>query len=129
MGTQKNTAFTHSKTRAKQLLNEAGYPEGFAMDIWAMPVQRAYNPNALTMAKLIQADLNEVGIKVDIVSYEWSTFLRRLRLGEHSSVLLGWSADHPDPDNFLPRYLVVLRQALAATEQRGAMRNMTVCFN
>jgi cationic peptide transport system substrate-binding protein len=92
---------TYSPIKAKQLLIEAGFPEGFEMDIWAMPVQRAYNPNALTMAKLIQANLNEIGIKVNIVSYEWTTFLRRLTLGEHDTVLLGWSADHPDPDNFL----------------------------
>ena len=70
------------------------------MDLWAMPVQRPYNPNAITMAKLIQADLNDIGIKVNIVSYEWNTFLNRLKLGEHQSFLLGWSADHPDPDNF-----------------------------
>lgn len=92
---------TYSPIKAKQLLIEAGFSEGFEMDIWAMPVQRAYNPNALTMAKLIQANLNEIGIKVNIVSYEWTTFLRRLTLGEHDAVLLGWSADHPDPDNFL----------------------------
>lgn len=86
--------------RAKSLLEIAGYAQGFDMDIWAMPVQRAYNPNAVTMAKLIQADLKKIGVKVKIVSYEWSTFLRRLSLGEHQSFLLGWSADHPDPDNF-----------------------------
>lgn len=91
----------YSPIKAKQLLIEAGFPEGFTMDIWAMPVQRAYNPNALTMAKLIQADLNEIGITVNIVSYEWTTFLRKLTLAEHDTVLLGWSADHPDPDNFL----------------------------
>ena len=87
--------------KAQQLLQEAGYENGLTFNIWAMPVQRSYNPNALTMAKLIQADLNQIGVKVDIVSYEWSTFLRRLGQGEHQSVLLGWSADHPDPDNFL----------------------------
>lgn len=92
---------TYSPIKAKQLLIEAGLSEGFEMDIWAMPVQRAYNPNALTMAKLIQANLSEIDIKVNIVSYEWTTFLRRLTLGEHDTVLLGWSADHPDPDNFL----------------------------
>lgn len=86
--------------RAKSLLEIAGYAQGFDMDIWAMPVQRAYNPNAVTMAKLIQADLKKIGVKVKIISYEWSTFLRRLSLGEHQSFLLGWSADHPDPDNF-----------------------------
>jgi cationic peptide transport system substrate-binding protein len=85
---------------AKSLLDTAGFPQGFTMDLWAMPVQRPYNPNAITMAKLIQADLNDIGIKVNIVSYEWNTFLNRLKLGEHQSFLLGWSADHPDPDNF-----------------------------
>jgi cationic peptide transport system substrate-binding protein len=85
---------------AKSLLEVAGFPQGFTMDLWAMPVQRPYNPNAITMAKLIQADLNNIGIKVKIVSYEWNTFLNRLKLGEHQSFLLGWSADHPDPDNF-----------------------------
>lgn len=90
----------YSIASAKSLLAEADYPDGFSMNIWAMPVQRAYNPNALTMAKLIQADLKQIGIEVSIVSYEWTTFLRRLAEGEHQSVLLGWSADHPDPDNF-----------------------------
>lgn len=85
---------------AKSLLEVAGFPYGFTMDLWAMPVQRAYNPNAITMAKLIQADLNNIGIKVNIVTYEWNTFLNRLKLGKHQSFLLGWSADHPDPDNF-----------------------------
>ncbi|WP_448554689.1 ABC transporter substrate-binding protein [Thalassotalea montiporae] len=91
----------YNPEQAIALLQEAGYEDGLTFDIWAMPVQRSYNPNALTMAKLIQADLNQIGVKVDIVSYEWSTFLRRLGQGEHQSVLLGWSADHPDPDNFL----------------------------
>jgi cationic peptide transport system substrate-binding protein len=86
--------------KAKQLLIQAGYPDGFTMDIWAVPVQRAYNPNALRTAKLIQADLQQIGVTVNIVTYEWTTFLRHITRGEHQSVLLGWSADHPDPDNF-----------------------------
>ncbi|MBL4822889.1 MAG: ABC transporter substrate-binding protein [Colwellia sp.] len=85
---------------AKKLLDLAGYTEGFTMDLWAMPIQRPYNPNAITMAKLIQSDLNKINIKVNIISYEWNTFLQRLKSGEHHSFLLGWSADHPDPDNF-----------------------------
>jgi len=90
----------YDPVKAKSLLEVAGYPQGFSMDIWAMPVQRAYNPNAIIMAKLIQADLKKIGIKVNIITYEWSAFLRRLSDGEHQSFLLGWSADHPDPDNF-----------------------------
>jgi cationic peptide transport system substrate-binding protein len=85
---------------AKSILTFAGYSEGFTMDLWAMPIQRPYNPNAITMAKLIQSDLKKINIKVNIISFEWSTFLQRLKRGEHQSFLLGWSADHPDPDNF-----------------------------
>jgi cationic peptide transport system substrate-binding protein len=90
----------YSTSKAKQLLAEAGLPEGFAINLWAMPVQRAYNPDAVTMAKLIQADLQKIGITVNIISFNWQEFLRRVALGEHHAVLLGWSADHPDPDNF-----------------------------
>ena len=100
------TSQEYSIAKARALLAEAGYGDGFAMDLWAMPVQRAYNPDAVTMAKLIQADLQKIGIEVDIVSdYEWSTFLRKIAEGEHQSVLLGWSADHPDPDNFFSTLL------------------------
>ncbi|NQZ83113.1 MAG: ABC transporter substrate-binding protein [Colwellia sp.] len=91
----------YSVSKAKELLALAGYSDGLTMDIWAMQEPRAYNPDALTMAKLIQADLKKINITVNIVSsFEWATFLKRLTLGEHQSVLLGWSADHPDPDNF-----------------------------
>ncbi|MDP2713956.1 ABC transporter substrate-binding protein [Rheinheimera sp.] len=85
---------------AKALLKEAGYPNGFSMDIWAMPVQRLYNPNALKMAELMQADLAQIGVRASIVSYEWNSFRRKLSDNEHDSVLIGWSADNADPDNF-----------------------------
>jgi len=87
--------------RAEDLLKDAGFPQGFTMNLWAVPVQRAYNPDAITMAKLIQANLKKIGIKVVIEnSLDMGTFLELLSRGEHQSVLLGWSADHLDPDNF-----------------------------
>lgn len=39
--------------KAKQLLAKAGYPNGFEMTLWAMPVQRPYNPNAKLMAEML----------------------------------------------------------------------------
>jgi cationic peptide transport system substrate-binding protein len=91
---------SYNPSAAKKLLREQGIPDGFSMNVWAMPVQRAYNPNAIKMAELIQAYLQEVGIQVNIISYEWSTFRERLTEGLHDSVLIGWSADNGDPDNF-----------------------------
>jgi cationic peptide transport system substrate-binding protein len=91
---------SYNPIAAKKLLVEQGIEEGFSMTVWAMPVERAYNPNATKMAELIQAYLAEVGVTVNIVSYEWATFREKLSEGLHDSVLIGWSADNGDPDNF-----------------------------
>lgn len=96
----------YSISKALNTLNQAGYPDGFTMNIWAMPVQRAYNPDAITMAELIGSDLKKIGIRVNIIhNYEWNTFLKLIAEGEHHAVLLGWAADHPDPDNFFTHLL------------------------
>jgi dipeptide transport system substrate-binding protein len=72
------------------------------MKIWAMPVQRPYNPNARRMAELIQADFAAVGVTAEIVSYEWGEYLAKSKdLDRDGAVLLGWTGDNGDPDNFL----------------------------
>ncbi|WP_339780976.1 ABC transporter substrate-binding protein [uncultured Thalassospira sp.] len=86
---------------AKKMLADAGYPNGFETDIWAMPVQRPYNPNARRMAEMIQADWAKIGVKAKIVSYEWGEYLERTKKGEQGSFLMGWTGDNGDPDNFL----------------------------
>jgi len=86
---------------AKKLLAEAGYPNGFETDLWAMPVQRPYNPNAKRIAELMQADLAKVGIKAEIKSFEWGEYRKRAQAGEHQTAQLGWTGDNGDPDNFL----------------------------
>jgi len=86
---------------AKKLLAEAGYPNGLETDLWAMPVQRPYNPNARRIAELMQADLAKVGVKAEIKSFEWGEYRKRAQAGEHQTAQLGWTGDNGDPDNFL----------------------------
>lgn len=86
---------------AQQMLADAGV-EDLSMKIWAMPVQRPYNPNARRMAELIQEDFSEIGVDVEIVSYEWGEYLERSKAEDRDgAVLLGWTGDNGDPDNFL----------------------------
>ena len=93
---------SYDPAAAKKMLAEAGYPDGFSMKIWAMPVQRPYNPNARRMAEVIQADFAKVGVKVEIISYEWGEYLKRSKdVNRDGAVLLGWTGDNGDPDNFL----------------------------
>lgn len=86
---------------AKKLLAQAGLPDGFSTDLWAMPVQRPYNPNAKRIAELMQADLAKIGVKAEIKSFEWGEYRKRLQAGEHQMGMLGWTGDNGDPDNFL----------------------------
>jgi dipeptide transport system substrate-binding protein len=87
--------------KAKALLAKAGLGEGFEMTLWAMPVQRPYNPNAKLMAEMIQADWAKIGVKAKIVTYEWGEYLKRGKAGEQDSMLMGWTGDNGDPDNWL----------------------------
>ncbi|ALU62243.1 peptide ABC transporter substrate-binding protein [Pseudomonas syringae pv. lapsa] len=87
--------------KARTLLRAAGIKEGTELTLWAMPVQRPYNPNAKLMAEMLQADWAKVGIKVKIVSYEWGEYLKRTKNGEHDISLIGWTGDNGDPDNWL----------------------------
>ncbi|MCJ0765926.1 ABC transporter substrate-binding protein [Variovorax sp. CYS-02] len=86
---------------AKKLLAQAGFPNGFSTDLWAMPVQRPYNPNAKRIAELMQADLAKIGVKAEIKSFEWGEYRKRMQAGEHQMGMLGWTGDNGDPDNFL----------------------------
>ncbi|HEX9789820.1 MAG TPA: ABC transporter substrate-binding protein [Kiloniellales bacterium] len=92
--------YPYDVEKAKALLADAGVT-GLKTNIWAMPVQRPYNPNAKRMAELIQADWAKVGVEAEIVSFEWGEYLKRSKLGEHQTLLLGWTGDNGDPDNFL----------------------------
>ncbi len=91
----------HNPERAMEILAEEGV-EDLQLKIWAMPVQRPYNPNARRMAELMQEDFAQVGVDVEIVSYEWGEYLERSKAEDRDgAVLLGWTGDNGDPDNFL----------------------------
>ncbi len=92
--------YPYDPEKAKAMLAEAGASD-LKTNIWAMPVQRPYNPNARRMAELIQEDWAQVGVEAEIVTFEWGEYLKRSRMGEHETILLGWTGDNGDPDNFL----------------------------
>jgi len=93
--------YAYDPEKAKQLLAEAGLPNGFKTTLWAMPVPRPYMPQPMKIAQAIQADLKAVGIEAEIVTYEWGTYLDKVQRGQHDMALLGWTGDNGDPDNFL----------------------------
>jgi dipeptide transport system substrate-binding protein len=97
--------YEYSPEKARALLAKAGHPNGFETTLWALPVQRPYNPNGSQAAELIQADLAKVGIKARIVKYEWAEYLKRAKAGESDIGMFGWNGDNGDPDNFMATLL------------------------
>ena len=86
--------------KAKALIKEAG-ADNLAINLWYMPVQRPYNPNAKLMAEMLQADWAKIGVDTKLVTYEWGEYLNRAAKGEPDVILAGWTGDNGDPDNWL----------------------------
>jgi dipeptide transport system substrate-binding protein len=90
---------------AKKMLEEAGVKD-LSMKVWAMPVARPYMLNARRAAELIQSDLAAIGVKAEVVSYEWAEYLEKSKAKDRDgAVILGWTGDNGDPDNFLDTLL------------------------
>src|SRR5690606_13182054 len=86
---------------AKKALEAAGVKD-LKMKLWAMPVSRPYMPNARRTAELMQSDLAKVGVNAEIVSMEWGEYLKKSSDKDRDgAVILGWTGDNGDPDNFL----------------------------
>jgi peptide/nickel transport system substrate-binding protein len=66
-----------------------------------MPVSRAYMPDPVKTAELLQAYFAAAGVKAKIVRHEWAAYLSKVGSGEHDMCMYGWLGGNADPDNFL----------------------------
>ncbi|MFN2363444.1 MAG: ABC transporter substrate-binding protein [Halarsenatibacteraceae bacterium] len=95
-GGSPNSEFNYDPDRARELLAEAGYPDGFELELW---VSSGTNP--VRAGGVVQAMLTQVGIDVELVKNDWSVFFDTVRKGNAPSYYLSWWADYADPYNFL----------------------------
>ncbi len=87
--------------QVKAMLAKAGYPNGFDLDLWYMPVSRPYFPTPKPIAEALAADLSAIGIRVKLLTKDWSAYLAdRLKPPGFQAFMLGWTGDYGDPDNF-----------------------------
>jgi peptide/nickel transport system substrate-binding protein len=95
--------YAFDAAKAKQMLADAGYPNGFSTKIHYRDVVRGYLPDPNVVATDLQAQLkNNLGIDATIDVQESGTFLDNADAGLLDGIhLLGWGADYPDVTNFL----------------------------
>jgi len=89
-------AYPFDPAKAKQLLADAGYPNGIDVELWT-----SMTPIYVRMAETIQAYLNAVGIRTKVVQRESAASRAAARKGETDMILKDWYADYPDAENFL----------------------------
>jgi peptide/nickel transport system substrate-binding protein len=83
--------------KAKQLLSEAGYSDGFDVTL-------TYNIEAIerrSVAEIIRNNLADIGINVAIKGLDWESALDEYYTMEHEMLLIDWVADYFDPDSYL----------------------------
>ncbi len=93
-GAMTDKPFHKDVAKAKALLSEAGYPDGFSvtMDV----ISTAPYPD---IAQAIQADLAAVGIKVSLLTGEQKQVITKTRARTHQLALLSWGTDYFDPNS------------------------------
>lgn len=88
--------YAHDVERSKQLLTQAGFPNGIDIDLW-----HSEDPTFSRVAQSIQSYLAEAGIRAKLVQREAAAMRGAARNGETDMVLKDWYADYPDAENFL----------------------------
>ena len=90
----KDTAvkYEYNPEKAKELLAEAGYADGFTFTAYLSNDTRARSATA------VQANLQQIGITMNIEQMEASTFFEKTGNGEHDACFSGWVAN-AEPDN------------------------------
>jgi oligopeptide transport system substrate-binding protein len=91
-------------TEARRLLSEAGYPNGHNFP----RIEILYNTHEThqAVAEVIQDDWKRnLGIRVDLRTLEWGTYLETQRTLQYQVSRAGWSADYGDPNTFLDMFV------------------------
>lgn len=99
--------YPYDPEKAKQLLAEAGYPDGFSVN-FLIPESGSGMQSPVPMSTAVQGYLQAVGITVEIVKMEWGTFLNEINQGagdKYDMYALSWMSGNGDADLSLANLL------------------------
>ncbi len=89
--------YPYDPERAKKLLAEAGFPNGFSTTLW-VPESGSGMQSPVAMSTVVQSNLKAVGVTVTLQTMEWGAYLAKLRTKEQELFALSWMAGNEDPD-------------------------------
>ncbi len=101
-GCEGDAWYDYDADAAKQLLADAGFPNGFETTIFYRDVFRGYLPEPGAVAVDLQTQLADLGINASIEVMESGAFIAESQAGNLDGIyLLGWTGDYPHITNFL----------------------------
>jgi peptide/nickel transport system substrate-binding protein len=112
-GYDPSVPYHHDPAKAKGLLQEAGYPNGFTAEMLAATGQAAGGVSAADLAAKIKNDLAQVGITVNVRQVASDQMYSTYRAQKSQMVLANWSVDYPDPDDFAKPFGDYTQKSLA----------------
>src|SRR5881628_261664 len=89
--------YPYDAAAARKLLAEAGYPNGLETDLW-VPESGSGMQAPVEMATVIQANLAAVGVKAQLKTFEWGSYLGKVRAEAPALYALSWFLKSEDPD-------------------------------
>lgn len=92
---------SHDPDQAQSLLEEAGYGDGFEIEVSTFQNPRTYHPAPLQTAEVVRTNLGEIGIDVTINQMPFGDWFSYALEGNHELIQTGWVTDNADPDNIL----------------------------
>lgn len=88
--------YPYDPEQAIGLLQEAGYGEGLAVELW-----QGQSVGLAKITEAVQAQLGRVGVQVKLVQNDWNLFTEAIVQGTPDMYYRSWWADYPDAENFL----------------------------
>ena len=89
--------YAYDPAAAKRLLAEAGYPNGLEVDFW-VPESGSGMQSPVEMSTVIQSNLAAIGVKAPLKTFEWGSYLGKLRSDAPVMFALSWFLKSEDPD-------------------------------
>jgi len=86
-------SFGYDPQKAKALLKEAGYPNGFDLELGVYQGMKIYT----TTAQIIQANLKRIGLNANLKLLEWASVVEKKNSGNYDIMVYGVSVKLPDP--------------------------------
>lgn len=92
--------YDHNPDLARQLLEQAGYPEVNGVRFHLTMKTSNTEESTRLLATVLQQQLHDVGIALDIRTFEFATFFADVTRGEYQLHSLRWVGGNEDPDIF-----------------------------